>query len=429
MFQTFLRQFGLKENQTTLKKETIAGSTAFFTAAYIIVINPLILQDAGIPLDIGVTATILASIAGCLLMGFWANAPIIQIPGMGVNAFFTYTIVQSAGLTSQQALAVVLFSGILFLIVSFSRLSRDLSIGIPDGLKHGITVGIGLFLAFIGLQKGGLVVRGDQSSFVTLGDLSGHVALLTLLGLIVTCPLYVRKIKGSFIIGMAVTTGAYYLFGPTATHHMTSPSLSHYLKSFGRMDFTDFYKIPFVLSVFSFTMLIVFENMGILHGMLPNMNRFETAYKSAAASSIMSAFFGTSPTISAAESASGISEGGKTGLTAIIAAILFALSFIAIPVIGLIPDSAVAPILIILGAIMMQNVKHIPFQDFSESFPAFLIILLIPLTYSIADGLAFGFIAYPLLKLLLGKANQVSRVLYIIAVLFLLNFIASAYMS
>ncbi|TCP26599.1 AGZA family xanthine/uracil permease-like MFS transporter [Scopulibacillus darangshiensis] len=428
MFQLLIKHFRLKENKTNVKKEAVAGLTAFFTAAYIIIINPLILKDAGIPLDIGVTATILSSIAGCLIMGLWANSPIIQIPGMGVNAFFTYTIVQSAGLTAEQALAVVFCSGFIFLFISFSRLSKALSIGIPETLKHGITVGIGLFLAFIGLQKGGLVVSG-RSSFVALGNLSSHEALLTLFGLIITCTLFVRKVKGSFIIGMLVTTCAYYLLGPATVHQATTPSLKTYMSAFGSLNFTDFYHLPFILSVFSLTMLIVFENMGLLHGMLPNSSRFDASYKSAAASSILSALFGTSPTISAAESASGIQEGGKTGLTSVIAAMLFGLSFIAIPVIGFIPNSAVAPILIILGALMMQNVRYIPFHDFSESFPAFLIILLIPLTFSIADGLAFGFIAYPLLKLLLGKARQVSRVLYVIAFLFLLNFIAGTIMT
>ncbi len=420
--------FNVTENQSTIKREIIAGLTVFFTAAYIIIVNPLILKDAGIPIEMGLLATILVSVAGTLLMGFFGKAPIIQIPGMGVNAFFTYTIVQSAGLTAAQALACVFISGILFLLITLSPLTKALEKGIPDSLKHGITAGIGLFLAFIGLQKGELVVSSSKS-FVALGSLNALEPLLTLLGVILIGALYIRKIKGSFIIGMGIISIAHFFLSKNPSAEAIHLNKSVLSKGLLNLDFSHVFTSAFFLSVFSLTMLIVFENMGLLYGMLPDIKRFPQAYRSAAASTILSSLFGTSPTISAAESASGIEEGGRTGLTAIVAGFLFIGAFFIIPFISYIPNSAIAPILIILGGIMMQNVKWIPFHDFSESFPAFLIILLIPMTYSIADGLAFGFIAYPLFKILLGKRKHVSPVLYIIAFLFLLHFIALSLIS
>jgi AGZA family xanthine/uracil permease-like MFS transporter len=331
-------------------------------------------------------------------------------------------------LTPAQALACVFCSGVLFLLISLSPLTRALETGIPDSLKHGITAGIGLFLAFIGLQKGGLVVS-SATSFVALGSLKSVEPLLTLLGIIIIGALYIRKIKGSFIIGMVFISVLHFFLSKEPPANSVHLNKSHLAQGFFNFDFSHMFSSAFFLSVFSLTMLIVFENMGLLYGMLPDTKRFTQAYRASAASSILASIFGTSPTISAAESASGIEEGGKTGLTAIVAGCLFLAAFLVIPFIGYIPDSAIAPILIILGGIMMQNVKWIPFHDFSESFPAFLIILLIPLTYSIADGLAFGFIAYPLFKVLLGKRKHVSPILYVIALLFLLHFIAISFIA
>nr|WP_040340546.1 NCS2 family permease [Fictibacillus macauensis] len=416
--------FRLKEHQTSVKQEVLAGFTSFFTIAYIVIVNPLILADAGMPYYGVLLATIFTTALGCFLMGFYANAPIILTPGMGVNAFFTYTVVQGMGLSWQEALAAVIVSGILFLIVASTRLKNILSDSIPDSLKHSITVGIGLFLTFIGLQKGGLI-EASSKTFVKLGHLNSPTALLTLIGLVITLFLFSRNMKGSFIIGIAVTCVIGYVTGfahVAAETHRTLPFAPFKALFFGA-DFHGLMKGSFWIAAFSLTMIITFENMGLLHGLLPDSKKFPKAFQANAASSILSGILGTSPTISTVESAAGIAEGGRTGLTSIVTGILFLISIAVAPFLTLIPDGAIAPVLIIIGGLMVQNIQHIPLSDFTEGFPAFLIMALIPLTYSIVDGLAFGFIAYPLLKIAVGQRKQIPLPLYIIALLFLINFV------
>lgn len=428
MYKFLDRYFHLSEVHSSIKQELIAGVTVFFTAAYILIINPLILQDAGIPLAAGLFATLSISFLGSLLMGLWGKVPVIQIPGMGVNAFFTYTIVHSAGLTASQALFCSLCAGLLFLGISLTPLTKALQIGVPQSLKYGMTAGIGVFLAFIGLQKGGLIVSSPQN-FVALGRLDSVSSLLTLGGVLAIGLLYIKRVKGSFIIGLVVITVLNTLILGKPKSNTMSVNWHNILHGFGHLTIPELFSGPFLMAVFSLTMLIVFENMGMLYGLLNDSKRFPSAYRASAVSTVFSALLGTSPSVAAAESAAGIEEGGKTGLTAVVAGLLFLLAIVILPFIGYIPNCAIAPILIIIGGIMMQQVKEIPFHDFSESFPSFLIILLIPLTYSIADGIAFGFIAYPVFKLMLGKRKQVSPILYIIAFLFLLHFIALSYMA
>lgn len=421
----FLSQhFQLETHKTTWKRELMAGLTSFFTSAYIILVNPLILKDAGIPLSASMIATIAASIIGCLLMALWVNAPIIVIPGMGVNAFFSYTMIQSIGLTPNQGLSVIIVSGILFFLVTISSFGNRILASVPDSLKHGITVGIGLFLTFIGLQKGGIIQPSD-TTIVALGNFRDPITLSTLLGLVVTLVLFLRNTKGGLLIGLLFTSLLTLCI--TDKKEITAKGIDFhaYNHIFVSGDFS-ILQIPFWIAVFSMTMIVLFENMGLLSGMLPDIEKFPRAYKVVAISTIASGILGTSPTIASAESASGISVGGKTGIPALVTAILFAFSALALPVIQLIPGNAVAPVLIIIGALMTKSVVDIPFSDFSESFPAFLIIVCIPLTSSIADGLAFGFIAYPLAKVAIGKSKQVSPLVYLIAVLFLLNIVASS---
>ncbi|MCS7462738.1 NCS2 family permease [Paenibacillus doosanensis] len=424
MIQRFNRHFALEAHGTTWRRELMAGLTSFFTCAYIVLVNPLILQDSGIPLSAGVMATLVASIVGCLLMALWANAPIIVIPGMGLNAFFSYTIVQSLGLSWQQGLAAVTVSGILFLIVSVTSFGGRIVGAVPPSLKHGITAGIGLLLTFIGLQKGE-IIRSGSATLVTVGSFHNPVMLSTLAGLAVTFMLFVRNVKGSLLIGIFVTS--LITFAGTGKANMTTEALD--VRAYGRiMTSIDFHlwQVPFWIAVFSMTMIVLFENMGLLSGMLPDARKFPKAYQTVAFSAVLSGLLGTSPTIASAESASGISEGGRTGIPALITAVLLGVSALALPFIGMIPGNAVAPVLIVIGALMMKSVQEIPFHDLSEVFPAFLIIVCIPLTSSIADGLAFGFIAYPLMKLATGQFKQVPAMLYVIAALFMLNFIASS---
>lgn len=415
--------FEVEKHGSSIRQEVLAGVTSFFTIAYIIIVNPLILADAGMPYYGVLLATILTTVAGCFFMGFYANAPIILTPGMGVNAFFTYTIIQGMGLSWQEALAAVIMSGLLFLIVASTKLKDILSESIPASLKHSITVGIGLFLAFIGLQKGG-IIEASSTTFVKLGHLGHPSTLLTLIGLVVTLFLFSRNIKGSFIIGILFTCLIGYVTGWAHASENTHNKLEFapFLELFFGADFKGIFSLPFWIATFSLTMIVTFENMGLLHGLLPDKKKFPKAFQANALSSLISGIFGTSPTISTVESAAGITEGGRTGLTSVVTGLLFLVSIAISPFLNLIPDGAIAPVLIIIGGLMVQNIQHIPLSDFTEGFPAFLIIALIPLTYSIVDGLAFGFIAYPVLKMAVGKRRQVPAPLYFIALLFLINF-------
>ncbi len=416
--------FRLSAQDTSIKQELVAGITSFFTISYIIIVNPLILADAGIPYYGALMATILVSIISCLFIGLYANAPIVLSPGMGVNAFFTYTIVEGMGLTWQEGLGAVIMAGILFCIAAFTPIKSLLSKAVPESLKHGITVGIGLFLAFIGLQKAGIVEKSPDT-FVKLGDLSEPTTLLALAGFIICLTLYVKKIKGGFILSVLfISVLAYFLdLTPKAQAVDNDASLLIFAA-----DLTGWMTMDFWIASFSLALILIVENMGLLHGMLPNADKFDRSFQSSAFSSVLSGMFGTSPTISTAESASGIAEGGRTGLTAVIAGLLFTLSIFAIPLLSGIPDAAIAPILIVIGGVMMQSIQYIKLEDFTESFPAFMIIALIPLTYSIVDGLAFGFIVYPIIKMAVGQFKQVPRTMYVMASLFILNFVFHFYM-
>lgn len=424
------KYFRLTGSHTTARKEILAGTVSFFTIVYIIAVNSSIMADAGIPVEAGIIATILTSLVGCLLMGFGANAPIMLVPGMGINALFSYTLVQGMGLTWQEALAAVFVSGMLFALVAFTSLATRVAQAIPESLKEAITVGIGLFLAFIGLQKGGIVVA-SPTTFVALGDFSSVPVLLTLATLLITVFLFIRNVPGNFLIGILLGTSLAALFGQIDIEGMghVGFSSSEYRSVFGAMSFDNVASAAFWIASFSMALVVVFENIGLIHShlrMADKSESFDRAMRTTSLSVIACGLFGTSPTVATVESAAGIATGGKTGLTAVVTGMLFLLSFFFIPVIRLIPDSAIAPVLIIIGGLMIQSVQNIDFQDFSEGFPAFLVIALIPLTYSIVDGIAFGFIVYPLLKLVLGRGKEIALPLYLIAGLFLLNFVFHA---
>jgi adenine/guanine/hypoxanthine permease len=422
--------FQLKDNKTTVKKELLAGTVSFFTIVYIVVVNASILSDAGIPQEAGIIATVLTSIAGCFIMGLYGNTPIILVPGMGVNALFTYTIVLGMGLTWQEGLAVVFVSGLLFTIISFTKLATIISESIPHSLKEAITVGIGLFLTFIGLQKGGIVVLNEET-FVGLGDINQPTVVLTFITLLITIAMFARQIPGNFLISILFGTGIAGLFGQLSFDSVTHPQHAFvaYKEIFAAMSFDQLADLTFWTATFSLTMVIVFENIGLVFGQVHMINRpntYKRSLQANALSTITSGLFGSSPTVSTVETAAGIAAGGRTGLTSVTTGILFLSSLLFLPFIKIIPDSAIAPILILIGSLMIQNIQHIELEDFSESFPAFLIIALIPFTYSIVDGMAFGFIMYPFLKVVLRRSKEVKPPLYFIAGLFLLNFIFHA---
>ncbi|UFJ39320.1 NCS2 family permease [Brevibacillus humidisoli] len=419
--------FHLKGNETTVRRELLAGTVSFFTMVYIVVVNSSILADAGIPLEAGIVATVLASVTGCLLMAVWANRPLLLVPGMGINALFAYTLVHSMGLSWQEALAAVFTAGIVFAVVSFTPLAHVISSAIPRSLKEAITAGIGLFLAFIGLQKGGVIIL-DQETFVALGPLSSPQILLTIFTLLLTLVLFLRQVPGSFLISIAAGTLLTALAGQIDTdglNQSSSFSLASYDSVFAALSFERVGSVTFWIAAFSIALVVIFESIGVIHSQLQLLGKPESlsaAMRASAVSVITCGLWGTSPTVSAAESVAGISAGGKTGLTSLTTGLLFLLSLLLLPVVTLIPESAIAPVLVVVGGLMMQGVRHLPFDDLSEWFPAFLTIALIPLTYSIVDGMGFGFVAYPLLKWLLGKGRDVSVPLYVIAGLFVVYF-------
>ncbi|RLQ95232.1 NCS2 family permease [Falsibacillus albus] len=419
------RLFDLEHHQTTVKKELMAGLVGFFTIVYIIAVNSFILAEAGIPIEGAVLATILTSFAGCMVMGFWANAPILLVPGMGINALFTYTLVQSMELSWQEALAVVFVSGIAFTIISFTPLTKMMSNAIPQSLKDSITIGLGFFLMLIGLEKGGIVIRG-ANSIISLGDLSSPKVLATILTFLIAIILFLRNVKGNFLWSILIGTVIAALFGILPEAHSMSFSLSAYGDVFGGMSFDKWTSFPFWVAAFSITMVLVFENIGLVHGhtkFMGHPEKFERAFQANGISALLSGLLGSSPTVSTVESSAAIAAGGKTGLTSVTTGILFLTSILFIPYIKLMPDNAVAPILMLIGGLMVENLRSLDFSDLTEAFPSIFIIAMIPFTYSIADGIAIGFILYPILKLSIGKAKEVSAPLYIIAGLFLMNFI------
>jgi adenine/guanine/hypoxanthine permease len=419
--------FQLKESQTSIKQEVLAGVIGFFTVVYIVVVNSLILAEAGIPLEAAIIATIITSVVGCFLMGLYGNVPVLLVPGMGINALFSYTIVNSMALTWQEALAVVFVSGILFMIVAFTKLARIVSDSIPVSLKESISVGLGLFLMLIGLEKGGIVERGTNS-IIALGSFNDLHVLATVLTFLISIILFLRNVKGNFLITIIVGTFIAWMFGLINVNAGSSQSihLQEYRSVFGHLSFDKLLTIPFWIAVFSLTMVLVFENIGLVNNHVQFINkpkRFQKAFRATSISVFLSSLFGTSPTVATVESSASMTAGGKTGLTAVTTGFLFICSAFFIPVIKLIPDSAIAPILIIIGGLMLQNIRNLDLKDLSESFPSFFIIAMIPFTYSIADGMAIGFILYPILKIALGKAKEVSLPLYFISSLFLINFV------
>ena len=409
------------------KTEVLGGITGFFAISYILVVNPMILADAGMDVHQTVFATIISSVIGCFIMGFYANSPVVITPGMGVNAFFTYTMVLNMGLSYQEALTVSLLSTIAFALIAFSRFTDILQDGIPDSLKSAITAGIGLFLVEIGLQKADLIQQG-KNSLLTIGSFKNPSLLLAIFGLILTIVLYIKKVKGNFFIGIVITTIVGIVFhihdsGVKTTHLI---DILQYHKSLFDFSFKNVWTTPFIMASFSMTMILVFESMGLNAGILPDMKKFKKTFRTVSITGIISSILGTSPTVSAAESVAGFQLGARTGIMSITAGIMFLLSTFFISFLDLVPQAAIAPVIIITGALMLSNLKAIDMDDFAEWFPAFLIVVLIPLTGSISIGLAFGFVAYPIVKIFNGQIKSISTINYILSGLFLINLIMTA---
>ncbi|NUK29979.1 NCS2 family permease [Parageobacillus sp. VR-IP] len=423
--------FDLTKHNTNLKTEIIAGFTTFLTMVYIIVVNPVVLSDAGVPFAQVFTATIIATVIGTLWMALFANYPIAIAPGMGLNAYFAYSVVGSHGNISYEvAFSAVFVAGILFVILSLTPFRSKLIEAIPENLKHGITAGIGLFIAFIGLRLTG-IIQAHPQNLVALGDLHSPSAVLTLIGLAVTLVLMSLGVNGALFFGMVITGVIAYFTGQLKFDKgfVSVPSLpeglvvANPLTAIGDVIHYGLYAV-----VFSFLLVTIFDTTGTMIGVAQQaglmkgktMPRAREALLSDSIATTIGAMFGTSPTSAYIESSSGVAAGGRTGITALTVAILFVLSAFFGPLVGAVSGIAAitAPALIIVGSLMMGSIARIQWDQLDEAFPAFLIILSMPLTSSIATGIALGFISYPLLKITRGKWREVHPLLYIFAVLF-----------
>ena len=422
--------FHFKEHDTTLKTEINAGATTFMTMAYIIFVNPAILSTAGMDFGAVMTATIIAAGVTTILMGLLTNYPFALASGMGLNAFFAFVVAAQFGW--QAALGAVFISGVVFLILSISGAISHIDAAVPTSLKSAVAAGIGIFIAFIGLQNAGIVV-GYEPTQVTLGDLTAPGPLLALIGILIIAVLMARKVKGAILIGILLTTVVSFIMGiqplPSGLGGIFGPPAS-LAPIFMQLDLRAALTIPFFV-IFSFVFVDVFDTMGTLlgtgarAGFLDEEGRLPRVNKAMLADSIGTmggALLGTSTVTTYIESTAGISEGGKTGFTSVVTGLLFFLALFVAPLAGLIPAEATAPALIIVGVLMVGAVAKIDFEDFTEAFPAFLTIIFMPLAFSIADGIAFGFIAFPIVKLVAGKFKEVHWLLYILAVISLIHF-------
>src|SRR5690606_29227919 len=383
------RFFKLQQYGTTIGKEFTAGFISYITVVYIIIVNATILAAAGIPMEAGIIATILTSFLGCVLIGFWSNTPILLIPGMGLNAMFTYTIVQSGGFTWQEALTMVFVSGLIFVVIAFTPLAKVITSSIPNSLKEAITIGIGILLILIGFDNAG-IIRSSEHTLLAIGDLSSPTVIVTFIGLVITVLLFIKNVPGNLLISILITSVLAIMFGGASFEGISfsARDFQGYCGVFGQLSWAQAGNIVFWLTSISSAMVLVFENIGLIHGHTNMLKRPESSKKSLQATSVSvlsSGIFGTSPTVASVETAAGITAGGRTGLTSIFTGVLFLVSILFIPVIKMVPASAVSPILILIGVLMLQNIVNISIDDFTESFPALLIIVLIPLTYSIAD--------------------------------------------
>ena len=427
------RYFKIREKGSSVRTELIAGLTTFIAMAYILFVNPNILADAGIPKDAAIASTIWIAALASLAMGAFANYPVALAPGMGLNAFFAYYVCGVLGLHWTVALGAVFFSGVLFLILTVGGIRQAIINAVPRDLKLAISTGIGLFIAFIGLKGTGLIVE-NAATYVALGHVTSPTTLLSLFGLLFTAALMARNVHGAILIGIFVTTILAMAFGmtpaPQGFGDIVSTSLPHMGDTFGKLDLAGAWNYGLVSIIFTFTVVELFDNMGTLIGlttkakMVKSDGRIENIDKALttdAVGTMVSAVFGTSTVTSYIESAAGIAAGGRTGLTAIAAGVLFLAALLFTPLIGLVPAFATAPALILVGALLMSEVGKIDFSDFTNALPVFLTIIMMPLTSSIANGFAFGFISYTVMKLFAGQYKQISWIMYLVSIAFLIN--------
>lgn len=423
--------FKLKENKTSVKTEIMAGITTFMTMSYILAVNPQILGDAGMDKGAVFTATIIASIIAILIMAFYANLPFALSSGMGLNAFFTYTVVMTMGKSWEFALAAVFIEGIVFIILSIFNVREAIFNAIPRSLKTAVSVGIGLFIALIGLLNSTVIVKNDIG--LGLGNLVSKESFIFFIGLLIMAVLTARKTKGALLIGIVISTIIALFTGvskfPEGGIIQLPPSISPIAL---KLDFSSMLSFEMFSVVFAFLFVDLFDTVGTLTGvatkakMLDENGELPNAGRALFADSIgttLGALLGTSTVTTFVESATGVAEGGRTGLTALSAGFCFFLSIFFYPLITIIPPQATAAALVMVGLFMIDSIVDINFGDFTESFPAFMTIIMMPFAYSIAEGIAFGMISYASVKLLTGKGKEVSPLVYVLALVFLLRYI------
>ena len=429
--------FKLKEHGTTVKTEIIGGLTTFFAMAYIIFVNPSFLTTAGMDQTAVMLATCVSAAIGTFLTAFLANVPFAQAPGMGLNAFFTYTICLGMGYTWQQGLAIVFISGLIFLVVAVSPLRSKIIASIPAPLKAAISAGIGLFICLVGLLNAGIITA--NGNLLDMGNITSGSGLLALIGLIVTGILMAWKVKGALFIGIIITT----LIGiPMGVTNVSNISLSFsgisMAPTFFKLSFSGLLSLgvlPLLTSVITFAICDCFDTVGTLigtaggAGMLDkdgNLPGGDRALIADAIATCTGALLGTSTVTTFVESSTGVSEGARTGLSSVVVGILFLLSCVLAPIAGIIPSAATAPALMIVGMFMIGNVAKVDWSDPEVALPSFLTIAMMPFAYSISDGIGFGFISYTLIKLARGKAKEVPVLLYVLSALFVVMYILGA---
>ena len=450
--------FHLKENHTDVKTEVMAGITTFMTMAYILAVNPNHLSASGMDRGAVFTATALSSFIATCLMALLSNYPFVLAPGMGLNAYFTYTVVLGMGYTWQQALSAVFAEGIIFILLSLTNVREAIFNSIPMNLKHAVSVGIGLFIAFIGLQNAKIVV-GNDSTLVSIFSFKSSVAegtfssqgitvLLALIGVLVTAILLAKNVKGGILWGILITwilgilcqlthlyvpnaDLGYYSLLPDFSNGISVPSM---MPTFMKMDFSIVFSLDFVVIMFAFLFVDMFDTLGTLIGVASKADmldkdgklpRIKGALLSDAVGTTVGAMCGTSTVTTFVESASGVAEGGRTGLTSLVAAVLFGLSLLLSPIFLAIPSFATAPALIVVGYLMLTSVTKIDFNDMTEAIPCFIAIIAMPFMYSISEGISMGVISYVVINVITGKAKEkkISLLMYILAVLFVLKYI------
>ena len=427
------KTFGMVPAKHSIRTEIIAGITTFLTMAYILAVNPSIfgaLATQGMPTDAVFTATALAAIVGCLVMSIYAKKPFGLAPGMGLNAFFVFTVCLGMGHSWQMALTAIFLEGILFILLTITNVRKLIVDAIPMNLKRAIGAGIGLYIAFIGLKSAGIIVSSDSTS-VTLGPLSDSTSILAIIGLLLTSVLVILKVRGGMLLGILVTTIIGIPMGVTHFNGLlsTPPSIS---SIFCQFEWSQIFSWDMVAIVFTFLFIDMFDTIGtvvgvsVKSGMVDekgNVDGINKVLMADAVATVAGAMFGTSTTTTYIESASGVSEGGRTGLTSFTIAVCFAIALLFSPLFLAIPGAATGPVLFIVGVMMAAPVKEIDWEDYSEAIPAFVTMLLMPLAYSISDGIMLGMISYVVINALTGKFKKVSVTMWILAVLFVLRYV------